>query len=150
MVNMANRGSSRLERYHVIYRDLRGLKSRRLDQNQVIPPLKVSQNNEPSLFNFPANFHGITPTNVDTTYAWKFLKNFFKIGLPGNQIKIFISWDSASLTESETLFWYQKISTGENLVPRNSVYISRFSMKIFHQLLTSDSELLWDFSLFKH
>ena len=40
-----------------------------------------------------------------------------KIEFPGNQVKIFISWDSASLTESETLFQYQKIATGEKLTP---------------------------------
>ena len=47
---------------------LRGLKLRRLDQNQVIPLLKVFQKNETTLFNFHANFHGKTPTHVGTTY----------------------------------------------------------------------------------
>ena len=36
-----------------------------------------------------------------------------KIGYPRNLVTIFISWDSASLTKSEQLFEYQKISTGE-------------------------------------
>ena len=36
-----------------------------------------------------------------------------RIELPGNQVKIFISLDSASFTESETLFRLQKISTGK-------------------------------------
>ena len=45
------------------------------------------------------------------------------IRLPGNRVKIFISWDSASLTESESVFEYQKISTGKKLAPRNSAYL---------------------------
>ena len=47
------------------------------------------------------------------------------IELPGNQVKIFISLDSASFTESETLFRIQKISTGKNwllgIQPRHSL-----------------------------
>ena len=43
-----------------------------------------------------------------------------RIELPGNQVKIFISLDSASFTESETLFRLQKISTGKKLASRNS------------------------------
>ena len=43
-----------------------------------------------------------------------------RIELPGNQIKIFISSDSASFTDSETLFRLQKISTGKKLASRNS------------------------------
>ena len=47
-----------------------------------------------------------------------------KIGFPGNQIKIFISRDSASLTESKTVFGLEKISTGKKLASRNSAYES--------------------------
>ena len=43
-----------------------------------------------------------------------------RIELPGNQVKIFISLDSASFTESGTLFRLQKISTGKELASRNS------------------------------
>ena len=45
-----------------------------------------------------------------------------KIGFPGNQIKIFISWDSASLIESNNLFEPRKISTRKKPVSRNSAY----------------------------
>ena len=45
------------------------------------------------------------------------------IELPGNQVKIFISLDSASFTESGTLFRQQKISTGKKMAARNSAYI---------------------------
>ena len=46
-----------------------------------------------------------------------------RIEFSGNQVKIFISLDSASLTESETLFRLQKISTGKKFASRNSAYI---------------------------
>ena len=43
-----------------------------------------------------------------------------RIGFPGNQVKIFISRDSASLTESKTVFGLEKISKGKKIAPRNS------------------------------
>jgi len=43
-----------------------------------------------------------------------------RIGFPGNLTKIFISRESASLTESETLFGLEKNSTGKKLASRNS------------------------------
>ena len=46
-----------------------------------------------------------------------------RIGFPGNQVKIFVSWESASLTESESLFGPLKISTGKKLASRNSAYL---------------------------
>ena len=51
-----------------------------------------------------------------------------KIELPGNQVKIFISLDSASFTESKTLFRLQKISTGKKLASRNSAYLYDFQI----------------------
>ena len=45
-----------------------------------------------------------------------FVIKISRIGLPGNQFKIFISWESASLTVSETVFELRKISTGKKLV----------------------------------
>jgi len=43
-----------------------------------------------------------------------------RIGLPGIQVKIFISRESASVTESETRFGLRKIFTGKNLASGNS------------------------------
>ena len=51
-----------------------------------------------------------------------FVIKISRIGLPGNQFKIFISWESASLTVSETVFELRKISTGKKLGSRNSAY----------------------------
>ena len=45
-----------------------------------------------------------------------------RIELAGDLVKIFISLDSASFTESETQFRLQKISTGKKSASRNSAY----------------------------
>ena len=50
----------------------------------------------------------------------QFFIEISRIEFPGNQVKIFISLDSASFTESETLFRLQKISTGKKFASRNS------------------------------
>ena len=45
-----------------------------------------------------------------------------RTGFPGNVTKIFISRESASLTESETLFGLEKNLTGKKLTSRDSAY----------------------------
>ena len=56
----------------------------------------------------------------------RFFIKISRIRFPGNPAKIFISWDSASLTASNNLFEPRKISTGKNLTSRNSAYEWRF------------------------
>ena len=41
----------------------------------------------------------------------RFLIKISRIGFPGNPVEIFTSLDSASRTESEILFQYEKISS---------------------------------------
>ena len=82
------------------------------------------------------------------------LQNFIKIsriGFPGNLVKIFISWDSASLTESENLFGLRKIITGKNFASRNSAYpymICKKSRVLENNMLSTIiplNDIIWTF-----
>ena len=60
-----------------------------------------------------------------------------RIGFPGNQVKIFTSWVSASLTESKKPIWSRKISAGKNLASRNSAYLYHITY-IWYKLYQTD------------
>ena len=64
-----------------------------------------------------------------------------RIGFPGNQFKIFISWESASLTVSETVFELKKISTGKKIASRNAAYLSGKDLVLFKS--SHDSSLFY-------
>ena len=57
----------------------------------------------------------IRPRILGLPTQFKIFIEISRIEFPRNQVKIFISLDSASLTESETLFGAQKISTEKKL-----------------------------------
>ena len=60
-----------------------------------------------------ANLHEKAPTHTSATYAITIFIKISRIGFTGNPAKIFISSNSASLTESNNLFGPRKISTGK-------------------------------------
>ena len=91
---------------------LRGLKTRRFTQNPINLPrkyLKITGQFNKAMR--PTYIRKRLRIFVLPTQLQIFIK-ISRIGFPGNQVKIFISRDSATLNESKTVFRPEKISTG--------------------------------------
>ena len=91
-------------------------------RNRINLHWKAFQNDRIVINSNDANFHEKAPTHVTANYAIRIFIKISRTGLPGNRVKIYIPWDSATLIESESLFGYQNISIREKLLRRNSAY----------------------------
>jgi len=125
-----------------------GNKIGQIHSNQINLHLKVTRNHRTVINNNKANFHTKTPMNISATCAITNLYINFLNRIPRESGQILYK-DSASLTDSYILFvsYYQKISTGEQIAPRNSAYrcILWGSWKVLESLIRISAEFarLW-------